>query len=141
MDYQVVYFTRTGTSRRVAEKIAGKLSCKAIEITDNMDWKGPLGFVKGGFYATKNKPVTIQVNGEIQESKPLIVVSPLWAGKIAPAMETFLKDKDLKDVNLVVTSNGSTLTQRAGYQSITDIVRNKKNEDQLIEELIKKIKI
>ena len=38
MTYAVIYFSRTGTSRRIAEKIAKKLSVEPIEVTDNVDW-------------------------------------------------------------------------------------------------------
>jgi flavodoxin len=40
MELQVVYFTRTGNSKRVAEKIAKKLNVSIIEIKDNKSWKG-----------------------------------------------------------------------------------------------------
>jgi len=59
MNYKVVYFTRTGNSKRVAEKIANKLSCETIQITDNINWKGILGFLKGGYYSSKNRNVGV----------------------------------------------------------------------------------
>ena len=48
MKYSVAYFSRTGNSGRIAQKIAQKLSTDAIEVTDNMNWKGPIGYIRAG---------------------------------------------------------------------------------------------
>lgn len=136
MNYKVVYFTRTGNSRRVAEKIAKALSTEAIEITDNMNWQGVFGFIKGGFYASKNREVVIQVPENINGAEELIVVTPLWANKVTPAIHTFLKAQSLEKIHLVVTSGGSVLVDRSGYKSISDIVKRNNNEEEVISNLI-----
>ena len=53
MKYAVIYFTRSGTSRKIAEKIAKKLSVEPIEVTDNMDWDGALGYMRAAKHAMK----------------------------------------------------------------------------------------
>jgi flavodoxin len=136
MGYKVVYFSRTNISKRVAEKIAEKLSCDKVELTDNMDWSGALGFIKGGYYASKNKDVEIKINGDLAKEDDLVVVTPLWAGGAVPAIKTFLKDKELNKIHLVVTSNGSTIKDSTGFKSVTDIVKKNNNEDELIDSLI-----
>lgn len=49
------------------------------------------------------------------------------------------KHRALDKVHLVVTSGGSALKDRTGYQSVSDITLNKKNEDEVINSLIKKL--
>jgi len=134
--YKVVYFSRTGTSKNVAKKIASKLSCDVIQITDNMNWNGILGFIKGGYYSSKNKGVDIKINGNLDNSDELIVVTPLWAGRVAPAIRVFLKNMKLDKINLVVNSNGSTIKNSSGFKSVSDIVKSKNNEDDLINNLV-----
>lgn len=136
MKYKVVYFTRTGISKRVADKIANKLSCTAIQITDNMNWKGIFGFIKGGFYAFTNKDVDIKINENIDTADELIVVSPLWAGKVAPAISTFLKTIPLEKIHLVVTSGGSNIKNRSGFKSVSDIAKTENKEDVIINDLV-----
>jgi flavodoxin len=136
VNYKVVYFTRTGTSKRVAEKIANKLSCETIQITDNMNWKGILGFIKGGYYASKNKSVDIKIHGNLDAADKLIVVTPVWAGGVVPAIKVFLQTTTLDKIHLVVTSNGSIMGNRLGYKSVSDIVKNKNNEDIIINNLV-----
>ncbi|MHB1485915.1 MAG: flavodoxin family protein [Saccharofermentanales bacterium] len=135
MEYKVVYFTRTGTSRRVAEKIAEKLSCEIIEITDNKNWNGIIGFIKAGFYATYKKDVEIKTSKETGSFDELIIVSPLWAGTIAPAIRVFLKQVPFEKINLIVTSDGSSIKKRFGYKTETDVIKNMNNEDSVIVDL------
>lgn len=140
MKYKVVYFSRTGTSKRVAQKISNKLSCDIIEITDGMNWKGILGFIKGGYYATANKNVNIEVHGNVDSLDEIILVTPLWAGGLTPAVRAFLKKVSLDKVHLVVTSNGSNIKNPQGFKSLSEIVRTKNDEDKVIEDLVKKLK-
>ncbi len=132
MSYKVVYFTRTGTSKRVAEKIADKISSRAVQITDNVNWKGIFGFLKAGYYASTNKKVDIKIHDNIYDTDEIIVVTPLWAGKITPTINTFLKTKNLKKIHLIVTSNGSKIKNRSGFKSGSDIVKKESSEEIII---------
>ncbi len=139
MKYQVLYFTRSGNSKRVAEKLAIKLACDAIGIRDNMNWSGFIGFMKGGYYAIFNKDVDIKVTGNVDNVDELVLVTPMWAGKITPAARAFLKMSPVAKINLVVTSGGSSLKERTGFKTVTDVIKNQNNEDAVIEQLVQKI--
>ncbi len=91
MVYKVAYFTRTNTSKRVAEKIATALSCPCIQITDDKNWKGLFGYIKAGFYSSVHKSVAIEVHGTVEDADETIFVAPLWAGGLAPAAIAFLE--------------------------------------------------
>jgi len=138
--YCVLYFTRTNTSKRVAEKIAAKLSSPIVQITDNKNWSGPFGYIKAGFYSTVKKPVEIELLGDPCEPDEYIVVTPLWAGGIAPAGQAFLKTIPPDKVHLVVVSLGSKVEDREGYLSVNDVIDQLKNEDQVIDNLVNTIK-
>jgi len=136
----VVYFTRSGTSQRVAQQLAQQLNLPLVTVTDNHNWKGIIGFIKGGFYSSNNKPVTITTSEPLANHDELVVVTPLWAGGVAPAIRQLLTNIPLDKVHLVVTSNGSTIKQREGYRSLTDVVKNQNNQDQVLSQLINTIK-
>jgi hypothetical protein len=136
---KVVYFTRTGTSKRVAEKIAKKLSCEIIQIKDNMNWKGIFGYLKAGYYSSTNRKVDIEINGNLDAADEFIVVSPMWAGGLAPASRALLKTIPLDKVNLVVTSNGTNFENRSGFKSVSNIAKSKNNENEIITDLLKNL--
>jgi len=122
------------------QKIQGELSCSVTQITDNLNWKGFLGFIKAGYYSSTDKHVDIEVLGDLDASDVYIVVAPLWAGGLAPAMRTFLKTIPLEKVHLVVTSLGNHLKNRSGYRSVCDITKNTGNEDAIVEDLVNNLK-
>ena len=134
--YSVIYFTRTNNSKRVAEKISNKLSCDLVQITDHINWKGLLGFIKAGFYSTINKHVDIKFLGDLDEVEEYIIVGPFWAGGLAPAMKTLLSQFPRDKVHLVVTSIESHVEDRSGFLSVDDITSNTGNEDRVIEDLV-----
>jgi hypothetical protein len=131
----VIYYTRTDNSKRVAEKISNKLSCELIQITDDINWKGLIGYLKAGFYSMTKRHVDIQLSGDVEAYEEYIVVGPLWAGGLAPSLITLLNQLPREKVHLVVTSIGSLVEDRAGYLSVHDITRNSGNEDAEIEAL------
>lgn len=141
MNYKVVYFTRSGNSKRVAEKIANKLSCEVVQITDNKNWKGIIGFIKAGYYSAKNKEVEIKVNGNIDNADEFIAITPIWASSPVPAIKMFLKDKPLDKVHLVATSlGGGYMKNFQGYKSFSEIAKKDNNEDLVIETLMNRLK-
>lgn len=137
MKIKVVYFTRSGACKRLAEKIAGRLSCDIAQIDDHKNWQGFFGYWKAGFYASAKREVPIDIKGNLQGADELVVVTPLWAGGIAPATQTFLKTIPAGSVHLVVSSDGSRVKDRAGFRSVSDIPKNSADEDEVIDQLVK----
>lgn len=140
MHHKVMYFTRTNNSERVATKIAKDLSVQPIQVTDNQNWTGFLGFLKGGLYASIHKHVIIQYDPLVSGEDRLIVVSPLWAGKLPPAIQALLKLIPKEQVYLVITSNSSTIKNPPPCHSVFNIIKEKDHEDQIIHQLVEHVK-
>ena len=104
----VVYYSRTGNTKYVAEKIAELLNGVISEITDKKNRKGKLNFLKSGYESIREKLTEIEVNKKIDEYDFVIVGSPVWAGKIPPAIRTFLVKNDFasKKIAFFVTVGG-----------------------------------
>ena len=64
----VVYFSRTGGTKKVAEAISNILSCDIEEIVDTKDRTGLLGYIRSGRQAMKKKLTAIK-NTEKEPSK------------------------------------------------------------------------
>lgn len=135
----VIYFTRTGTCRRIAKLIADRLSLEIIEIKDNHNWNGFIGYWTAGFYASTHREVEISINGDISNTDEFILVTPVWAGSIAPAAKAFLNKHPRNQVVLMVSSNGSRISDRADFISIFDIPKSGKNEDAVLSDLVSTI--
>ena len=106
----VVYYSRSGNTRFVAEKISQKIGGDIEEIIDKKRRKGPLGFVIGGFDATRGRKTDIAEMKKSPKDYDLIVVgTPMWKKRTTPAVRTYLEDYKFseKRVALFCTNNGS----------------------------------
>ena len=108
MKKMVAYYSRSGNTKFVAEKIADKLNAETCEVIDKKNRKGKLIFLTGGYAALREKLTEIEVTKTIDDYDFIIVGSPVWAGKIAPAIRTFLAKNDFSDkqVAFFVTMGG-----------------------------------
>ncbi len=89
----VIYYSLTGTTKLLAEKIAEILTCDTEEIIELKERKGILGFLKSSFEAAKEKLTKIKpLQTNIEKYEHIIICSPVWAMNIPPAIRTFVKN-------------------------------------------------
>ncbi len=120
-DLQIFYFTRTGRSQRIAEKIAAAQECTANRITDETDYNGVVGFIKGGAKAAKKDETKIS-HPEVMPEKDLVLVFPVWAGAFPPAINSFLSKVDREKVVIIPTSLTSKVKDRDGFKKVIDLI-------------------
>lgn len=102
----VVYATRTGTGKIMADRIGKALNADVEQIADKVNRKGVLGFMLSGFQASTRRCSPIGPFAHDPAGYDLtILVSPVWAGSLASPIRTFLRDygSKLKDAALVVS--------------------------------------
>jgi flavodoxin len=105
----VVFYSRTGTSTFVAEKVASELGADTEEVVDLKNRRGWLGFIRAGYDATRGKETKIEKTQKSPKDYDLIVVgTPVWNSRLTPAIRTYLKENDLskKRVALFSTNEG-----------------------------------
>jgi len=106
----VAYYSRTGNTRSVAREIASLLSAEEEEIKDVKSRKGVLGFIGASFDALLSRLTQIApLTRNAADFELIVVGTPVWAGKMAPAVRTFLEGLELrgKRVALFCTTGGS----------------------------------
>jgi flavodoxin len=108
MKILVFYYSRTGNTKFVAEKIAEKLNADLCEIVDKKNRHGRFIILTGGYAAIREKLTDIEQTKTVDNYDLVIVGSPVWAGKFTPAIRTFLVKNDLseKQVAFFVTMGG-----------------------------------
>jgi len=99
----VVYYTRTGNARFVAETIAAEVGADIEEAVDLKKRSGILGYLSGGRDARQGKETEIAPTKKSPADYDLIIVgTPIWAGKPTPAITTYLKKNDLSGKKVAV---------------------------------------
>ena len=150
----IVYYSRTGVTKKVAEILKQKLNCDIEEIIDTKDRKGPIGYMMGGRDAIKEYLTEIKPIAKNPADYELVIIgTPVWASNMAPAVRAYIteqKDK-IKKVALLATYGGSgfektfkRLEDLVGVQSVatlglktTEVSQNKTEEK--INEFISKL--
>ncbi|MGZ4864141.1 MAG: flavodoxin family protein [Halobacteriota archaeon] len=106
----VVYYSRTGTTKQVAEKLAQSLNCESEELIDTKKRSGPLGWVGAGRDATQKKLTTLaDIKHDPSQYDLVILGTPIWAGTLSSAMRTYItKNKStFKQVAFFCTQGGT----------------------------------
>ena len=145
----VVYYSRTGNAKFVAETLAAEIGSDVEEIVDRKNRSGPICWLTAGKDARKGSETEIAPTKQSPAEYDLIVVgTPNWASRITPAIRTYLKKNSLagKKVAAFVVQDGDSpfpsdqiksLVPEAvwvGYISITKALKNKdETEKRIIE--------
>lgn len=118
---RIYYFSRTGTSEKLAKEIASKTDGKLCPITDSKNWKGPLGYIRAGYYASAKKttPATYE---KPEEGDTLYLCFPLWAGSFPPAVRTFIGEVGRERLIAVPCSKASSLADTEGFIKVLPMV-------------------
>ena len=82
-----VYYSKTGTTKKVADAVVGKLSCDLDELQFD------------------DKANTIQSSRNPADYGRVIILAPIWAFSLATPMKLYLKKykADIKTYSLIVT--------------------------------------
>ncbi len=93
----VVYYSRTGNTRKVASAIADKLGADHEEIVDRKKRSGPMGWVKAGRDAGLKKLTKINEPEKDPTKYDLVVIgTPIWNGNISSPIRTYIDQNKLK---------------------------------------------
>jgi flavodoxin len=106
----IVYYSRSGTTKKVAEYIAAKVHGTLAEITEAKSRKGILGFLRSGLEAVKKKTPPIILGSEAMDRYDMVFIgTPLWAGAMASPIRTYLTQFPPKGskIKLFVTKGGA----------------------------------
>ncbi len=113
MKILISFYSRTGTTRKVAEVMKNALIEKDVEvkieeIIDKKNRDGKIGYIIAGKNALMKKKTKIEeVSYHPENFDILIIGTPVWAGNITPAIRTYLeKYKDEIDLAVFFCTHG-----------------------------------
>lgn len=91
-DTVIVYVTRDGYSRALAEELGRLVGAPAAEIGDEVKRRGFFGYMRSGFQAAARKATPIRDPGvELSRAKRVVLVQPVWASAVCPPLRTWLR--------------------------------------------------
>jgi len=92
----VVYYSRTGHTQLVAEKLAKKFNADLERLIDKKKRTGPIGFTAAGKDAVAGKTTVIEpLKVSLSDYDIILIGGPSWFGNVTPAVRTFIMQNDL----------------------------------------------
>jgi flavodoxin len=87
----VVFYSRSGTTRMIAEALSEALKCDLEEITESKPRSGFLGYIRSLLEARRKRPSTITPQKHDVSSYDLVVIgTPVWAWSLSSPVRAYL---------------------------------------------------
>jgi flavodoxin len=107
----VVFYSRSGNTRRVGLDIAARLDADVEELLDDAHRRrGLLGFLRAGYDALRKRPATIRPTRTDPAAYDLVIIgTPVWSDSVTPAVRAYLEARRaaLPRVAFFLTHGGS----------------------------------
>ncbi len=101
MQALVVYFSRTGHTKKIGDEIAKALPGDVEEIVDTENRAGPIGWLKSGREASGKKLAKIQPVKKDPANYDIVVIgTPIWASNMSSPVRTYLTENKAKFKNV-----------------------------------------
>jgi len=123
MKILVLYFTRSGRSRKVAENIAQGLKADIEEIVPLKGYKGLFGFIRGGFQATRGKTPAIKPLDKNLAAYDLIIFgTPIWGSRMASPLRTAITENKPKIKKYAFYCTAGGAGQEKAFADVRELV-------------------
>ncbi len=132
MKIAVIYYSRTGKTKKIAEELALVFGARVARVLEKKDRGGIKGYVGAGKDAILKKEVEIEpLPLNPQEYKLIFIGTPVWAGGITPAIRTYLKRTKIrnKKIGLFCTTHVSGID--ASFKEMASLL----GENQIVAKL------
>jgi len=106
----IIYYSRTNTTKKVAEEISKITGWETAEIIDTKNRSGVSGYFSSGREAMSKKLTELKpLEKNLADYDLIIVGTPIWAWTVSTPVRTFLENnkKDLKKLAFFCTMGGS----------------------------------
>jgi flavodoxin len=99
----VVYYSRDGNTKFLAQTIASKINADTEELEDLKNRKGFLNWFRAGSDARKGATTEIKPIIKVPKDYDLIIFgSPIWASRHVPAITTYVKQNEISGKKVAV---------------------------------------
>ena len=122
----IMYYSRTGNTKTIAEKLAKLSGFDIEEIKDTQSRSGFIGFMRSGYQAIRKKLTTIEQPHHDPAGHDLILIgTPVWAGTLSAPVRTYLHKYKDKFHKVAFFSTDGDKEQTALFKEMEDLCGKK----------------
>ena len=105
----VIFYSRSGNTRRVAEEINNSLDCDIEELIDTQNRSGALGYMRSIIHTMRKTPAILaEIKSDPSKYDLLIIGTPLWGGHVSTPVGTYIQQNqaNFNNVAFFCTAGG-----------------------------------
>ena len=126
MKFLTVYVTRTGNTERVARKIYESLGGDIELITEPVNRKGIIGWIRSGGQNSRREAAEINPTQYDPSDYDLVVLaSPVWAGAVSAPMRGYMAQNAEKLVKTAVFLSNDSGDVEEAFAEIRELLPNR----------------
>ena len=117
----IAYYSRSGSTRKVAEALSKALKCDTEEIIDTVNRTGILGYLRSGYGAARKRLTVLEKQKHDQSSYDLVIAgTPVWASNVSVPVRTYLAENRgrFKAIAFFCSAGGSAGKSFASMEEI-----------------------
>lgn len=129
----IVYFSYTGNTRMIANKIKEKLDCDILEIETVKPYSKDYDTVvndEQNSEASNHLPEIKQINIDLSDYDTIILGTPVWWYRPCPAIRTFLTENDLDGKTIIPFATNAGWLGRT-FNEIKKLCPNSRIENEM----------
>lgn len=117
----VVYYSRTGHTRALAQQIAAMMDAKLDEIIDRRDRSGILGFLRSGSDAWFSRRANIVASAVDPSTFDMVIIgTPVWRASLSSPVRAYLPHPDHLEQRLGTAQSKGCIRIPAKLNDFTD---------------------
>ncbi len=123
MNGLIIYFSRTGRTRRIAEALQEATGFDLEEIKEKASRGGTLGFLKSGMESTRKMiPQIIPLTNDPTLYDIVILGTPIWASNMSSPIRAFITEYKNKINNIALFCTGDGVEPKKVFTSISELL-------------------
>jgi len=122
----IVFFSRTGYNKQIAEQLAKTLNADLDEIQDHTKRQGKIGWVRAGRDASSKKLTKISVTKDPQNYDRIILGGPKWAFNLIPPIRTYVKENNFENKEIALFSVSLSGEAKENFEELSQLMEGSK---------------
>jgi len=121
----IVYFTRTGNTKKIVDKLQTELTADVEKITEEGSRRGLFGWLKSGRQGGSKADVEINpLKADLSSYGLVVMASPVWSGSMSAPMRAFIKKyrEALPETAVFLTHDSPDVTD--AFTDIEELLSN-----------------